>query len=164
MIEPVRIVAPLSALPPFTVIGRLPRVIRIAVMGGGSGASGAVRGFAMAKLSPKHTWVIATIRKRAAPMVNLRSLVFIFSAPSNMMLQKPARHSKSRKDCTRQNLWVSVIDTQNGKPQFFCGDSGRGERIRTSDLSVPNRALYQAEPRPELKQAWILCDDQNAVK
>ncbi len=26
---------------------------------------------------------------------------------------------------------------------------GRGERIRTSDLSVPNRALYQAEPRPD---------------
>jgi hypothetical protein len=26
---------------------------------------------------------------------------------------------------------------------------GRGERIRTSDLTVPNRALYQAEPRPE---------------
>jgi hypothetical protein len=26
---------------------------------------------------------------------------------------------------------------------------GRGERIRTSDLSVPNAALYQAEPRPE---------------
>ena len=28
-------------------------------------------------------------------------------------------------------------------------DVGRGERIRTSDLSVPNRALYQAEPRPD---------------
>ena len=27
--------------------------------------------------------------------------------------------------------------------------NNRGERIRTSDLSVPNRALYQAEPRPE---------------
>jgi hypothetical protein len=27
--------------------------------------------------------------------------------------------------------------------------NGRGERIRTSDLSVPNRALYQAEPRPD---------------
>ena len=27
--------------------------------------------------------------------------------------------------------------------------SGRGDWIRTSDLSVPNRALYQAEPRPE---------------
>src|SRR5262245_37573712 len=25
---------------------------------------------------------------------------------------------------------------------------GRGDWIRTSDLSVPNRALYQAEPRP----------------
>ncbi len=25
----------------------------------------------------------------------------------------------------------------------------RGERIRTSDLSAPNRALYQAEPRPD---------------
>ncbi len=28
---------------------------------------------------------------------------------------------------------------------------GRGERIRTSDLTVPNRALYQAEPRPDSK-------------
>jgi hypothetical protein len=28
---------------------------------------------------------------------------------------------------------------------------GRGERIRTSDLTVPNRALYQAEPRPDNK-------------
>ena len=27
--------------------------------------------------------------------------------------------------------------------------SGRGERIRTSDLSVPNRAHYQAVLRPE---------------
>ena len=32
-----------------------------------------------------------------------------------------------------------------------CGllKNGRGERIRTSDLTVPNRALYQAEPRPD---------------
>jgi hypothetical protein len=28
--------------------------------------------------------------------------------------------------------------------------SGRGERIRTSDLSVPNRAHYQAVLRPEI--------------
>jgi hypothetical protein len=27
--------------------------------------------------------------------------------------------------------------------------TGRGERIRTSDLCVPNAALYQAEPRPD---------------
>jgi hypothetical protein len=30
----------------------------------------------------------------------------------------------------------------------------RGERIRTSDLSVPNRALYQAEPRPEIPDSF----------
>ena len=30
---------------------------------------------------------------------------------------------------------------------------GRGERIRTSDLTVPNRALYQAEPRPDKRFA-----------
>jgi hypothetical protein len=30
--------------------------------------------------------------------------------------------------------------------------NGRGERIRTSDLTVPNRALYQAEPRPECRK------------
>src|SRR5262245_38308156 len=28
-------------------------------------------------------------------------------------------------------------------------EGGRGDWIRTSDLSVPNRALYQAEPRPD---------------
>ncbi len=27
--------------------------------------------------------------------------------------------------------------------------SGRGDWIRTSDFSVPNRALYHAEPRPD---------------
>jgi len=34
-------------------------------------------------------------------------------------------------------------------PQAFCRCDGRGERIRTSDPSVPNRVLYQAEPRPD---------------
>src|SRR5512139_1573437 len=29
------------------------------------------------------------------------------------------------------------------------GESGRGERIRTSDSCVPNAVLYQAELRPE---------------
>src|SRR5215204_4971561 len=33
---------------------------------------------------------------------------------------------------------------------LFVRNFGRGERIRTSDLSVPNRALYQAEPRPDI--------------
>jgi hypothetical protein len=34
--------------------------------------------------------------------------------------------------------------------------SGRGEWIRTTDLTVPNRALYQAEPRPDKGAIWIL--------
>src|SRR5678815_845201 len=34
--------------------------------------------------------------------------------------------------------------------------SGRGDWIRTSDLSVPNRALYQAEPRPDGKASVCL--------
>ena len=37
----------------------------------------------------------------------------------------------------------SVLDIENYKI------IGRGERIRTSDLSVPNRAHYQAVLRPE---------------
>ena len=32
--------------------------------------------------------------------------------------------------------------------------TGRGERIRTSDLSVPNRAHYQAVLRPEEVEAF----------
>src|SRR5260370_40530897 len=119
MIEPVRIVAPLSALPPFTVIGLVPRVIRIAVMGGGSGASGSARGFAMAKLTPKYTWVIASNRKTAVTMVNLCHPVFIFSAPSNMMLQKTGQLSKSLKRVYEQDLWGSVIGRQNQQPNSF---------------------------------------------
>ena len=44
----------------------------------------------------------------------------------------------------------------NFSGQIFLSDcrmgkrSGRGGRIRTFDLLVPNQALYQAEPRPEL--------------
>ena len=36
-------------------------------------------------------------------------------------------------------------------PQKEPRKDGRGDWIRTSDLSVPNRALYQAEPRPDAK-------------
>ncbi len=34
-------------------------------------------------------------------------------------------------------------------------DFGRGERIRTSGLLVPNQALYQAEPRPDMKTSLV---------
>ena len=39
---------------------------------------------------------------------------------------------------------------------------GRGERIRTSDLTVPNRALYQAEPRPDVR--WMIGEGGEGVK
>src|ERR1035441_4411618 len=43
---------------------------------------------------------------------------------------------------------------QRLKPNFqvvdFKGKLGRGGRIRTFDLLVPNQALYQAEPRPDI--------------
>jgi hypothetical protein len=35
---------------------------------------------------------------------------------------------------------------------FLLMNFGRGERIRTSDPSVPNRVLYQAEPRPDKRE------------
>src|ERR1017187_9216490 len=41
-----------------------------------------------------------------------------------------------------QKPYLQVID--------FKGEFGRGGRIRTFDLLVPNQALYQAEPRPDL--------------
>ena len=38
---------------------------------------------------------------------------------------------------------------------YFRRKIGRGERIRTSDPSVPNRVLYQAEPRPDRANAYL---------
>jgi hypothetical protein len=40
---------------------------------------------------------------------------------------------------------TSAVDSNNDLSRI----NGRGERIRTSDLLVPNQALYQAEPRPD---------------
>ena len=42
------------------------------------------------------------------------------------------------------NCWIMGAAFEDVHPK-----SGRGERIRTSDLSVPNRAHYQAVLRPE---------------
>ena len=48
-----------------------------------------------------------------------------------------------RRQCVTQEERLPILAAAG----FYLG--GRGERIRTSDLSVPNRALYQAEPRPD---------------
>ena len=42
-----------------------------------------------------------------------------------------------------------AIDLRPQLSVFFVLD-GRGDWIRTSDLPVPNRTLYQAEPRPDI--------------
>ena len=52
---------------------------------------------------------------------------------------------------TRLNLTIGY----RKKPDFSGLSSdviGRGEWIRTTDPSVPNRVLYQAEPRPDTKR------------
>ena len=33
--------------------------------------------------------------------------------------------------------------------------NGRGAEIRTPDLLVPNQALYQAEPRPDVSTSHV---------
>ena len=51
---------------------------------------------------------------------------------------------------------VKLSETQDRRSVATGGliFGGRGERIRTSDLSVPNAALYQAEPRPDKVGTW----------
>ncbi len=46
---------------------------------------------------------------------------------------------------TAESKKPSAVTTFNDSKEM----NGRGERIRTSGLLVPNQALYQAEPRPE---------------
>ena len=41
------------------------------------------------------------------------------------------------------------METNSAFTRQILVKSGRGDWIRTSDISVPNRALYQAEPRPD---------------
>src|SRR5262249_23561817 len=54
-----------------------------------------------------------------------------------------------------QTAQITAQTTKTTQTEWsFLRKFGRGERIRTSDLSVPNRALYQAEPRPD--KDWIL--------
>src|SRR5258707_3195640 len=44
-----------------------------------------------------------------------------------------------------------TVNWEPMRSEFF----GRGERIRTSDPSDPNRVLYQAEPRPDRANAYL---------
>ena len=63
---------------------------------------------------------------------------------------------KPGRDARRDYTSVDDLEAKNEnraslrKPHFF----GRGERIRTSGLFVPNEALYQAELRPDYLVRW----------
>ena len=66
-----------------------------------------------------------------------------------------AKEPEGALDGARDRNWITVAGPSRlpGSPdrddRTECEGDGRGDWIRTSDLSVPNRALYQAEPRPE---------------
>ena len=45
------------------------------------------------------------------------------------------------------------------------GKNGRGDRIRTYDLLVPNQALYQAKLHPETsRRARMIADTVNIIR
>jgi hypothetical protein len=68
------------------------------------------------------------------------------------------------RNCRNRQAKVSTITNKKGprptitvdRGPFLLMFFGRGERIRTSDPSVPNRVLYQAEPRPDRGEVVIL--------
>ena len=53
----------------------------------------------------------------------------------------------------KRGVFICLQCTKNRPREEPVSVGGRGERIRTSDLSVPNAALYQAEPRPVINGA-----------
>src|SRR5207253_4401440 len=72
------------------------------------------------------------------------------SLPPSCSLLWRASHPKDPAYRNRVTNSAGEIKTAaKSQPSFRLKINGRGERIRTSDLSVPNRALYQAEPRPD---------------
>jgi hypothetical protein len=59
---------------------------------------------------------------------------------------KLACGSISASNLIRVGKWVGCFSAHCS---YVIEKIGRGERIRTSGLLVPNQALYQAEPRPD---------------
>ena len=89
-------------------------------------------------------WAVPLIRRR---IIRGRIRTASGCASRRSRFGVPSRHASCGP--TRRSESSRVIPT-NGKGGLQAPfPIGRGERIRTSDLSVPNRALYQAEPRPD---------------
>lgn len=47
-------------------------------------------------------------------------------------------------------MLIGFLKCNQSKETLVFGGSSRGERIRTSDLFVPNEARYQTAPRPDV--------------
>lgn len=70
---------------------------------------------------------------------------------SDVMLGGGCNKLKVRKE--RGNAWNLRSDEDLGVFGVVL-DAGRGDRIRTCDLYVPNVALYQTELHPEASGQW----------
>ena len=55
-------------------------------------------------------------------------------------------------------LWARMTKGQIVSMTDLAQNSGRGERIRTSGLYVPNVALYQAKLHPDLGVQCSFCE------
>ena len=70
-------------------------------------------------------------------------------------MKKPIKSPKIRRTCgqLKTSDFVKIYRKQPKTSYFdlFSAAFGRSEVIRTPDLLVPNQALYQAEPHPEMK-------------
>ena len=69
-------------------------------------------------------------------------------------MKKPIKSPKIRRTCgqLKTSDFVKIYRKQPKTSYFdlFSAAFGRSEVIRTPDLLVPNQALYQAEPHPEM--------------
>ena len=79
----------------------------------------------------------------------LEAFTVQFGPPSHLPYtgNRPERAIGVEPDAACLLTWDGI----RGRSPLLAGKegNGRGERIRTSGLLVPNQALYQAEPRPE---------------
>ncbi len=80
-----------------------------------------------------------------------------FELENSDILTRPGVASASRHHKSRMQIYLSQIEQVEKRDQYaknvdfkqYLRLFGRGERIRTSGLYVPNVALYQAKLHPE---------------
>src|SRR5213593_2217497 len=82
-------------------------------------------------------------RFRARPAASRKPYV----ASSGEQLRAQRRVRSDRRLVVNEPGWTG--DRDRSSPAALRLLDGRGDWIRTSDLPVPNRTLYQAEPRPD---------------